>query len=324
MNKYKILITGGAGYIGSHIVHDLVELGHDTIVFDNLSTGLKENLHPNSLFIEGDLLNKNDLQKAFDQKIDIVFHFAALKAAGDSMFHPSKFAEGNITGSLKLIAKMVEKNVKYIIFSSSAAVYGNPVYLPIDENHPKDPTNYYGYTKLAIEENLSWFSKLHGINYAALRYFNATGYDVRGRVTGKERHTTNLSPLVMEVASGMRNELHVYGNDYETEDGTCIRDYIHVNDLSDAHIKAMDFLTSKKENLVVNLGTSKGSSVLEVINEAEKVIGKDLNYKIVGRREGDPGNLIASYKQAKQRLNWEAKYSDLKTIFETMKKVYFK
>jgi len=323
MIKLNILITGGAGYIGSHIVHDLVELGHNTIVFDNLSTGLKQNLHPDSKFIKGDILNKNELQKAFDGKIDIVFHFAALKAAGDSMIHPSKFAEGNITGSLNLMIKMIENNVKYIVFSSSAAVYGNPQYLPIDEDHPKDPTNYYGYTKLAIEENLKWFSNLHGINYAALRYFNATGYDMRGRITGQEKDTTNLSPLVMEVASGMREQLQVFGNDYDTEDGTCIRDYIHVNDLSDAHLKAMDYLLNENKNLVVNLGTSKGCSVLEVIDEAEKAIGKKINYKIVGRRAGDPANLVASFNKVKDLLGWEAKHSDLKTIFESMKKVYF-
>ncbi len=323
MKKLTILITGGAGYIGSHIVHDLVELGHNTIVFDNLSTGLKQNLHPDSKFIEGDILNKNELQKAFAEKVDIVFHFAALKAAGDSMIHPSKFAEGNITGSLNLMIKMIENNIKYIVFSSSAAVYGNPQYLPIDEDHPKDPTNYYGYTKLAIEENLMWFSKLHGINYAALRYFNATGYDIRGRITGQEKDTTNLSPLVMEVASAMREQLQVFGDDYDTDDGTCIRDYIHVNDLSDAHLKAMDYLLNENKNLVVNLGTSKGSSVLEVIDEAEKAIGKNINYKIVGRRAGDPAHLVASYEKAKDLLGWEAKHSDLKTIFESMKKVYF-
>lgn len=324
MKSYKILITGGAGYIGSHIVHDLVEHGHETIVFDNLSTGLIQNLHPKSNFIEGDLLNEDDLDKVFENEIDVVFHFAALKAAGVSMTNPSQFAKGNITGSLNLIMKMVEKHVEHIIFSSSAAVYGNPQYLPIDEEHPKDPTNYYGYTKLAIEENLKWFSKLHGINYAALRYFNATGYDVRGRITGQEKDTTNLSPIVMEVASGQREMLHIFGDDYDTEDGTCLRDYIHVNDLADAHLKAMNYIINNKENLVVNLGTSKGSSVVEVIKAAEEVIGERINYKIVDRRAGDPANLVASYNRAKELLNWEAKHSDLKTIFESMKKVYFK
>ncbi|WKZ70823.1 MAG: UDP-glucose 4-epimerase GalE [Melioribacteraceae bacterium] len=320
----KILITGGAGYIGSHVVHDLIEQGHDTFVFDNLSTGLEQNLHPSSKFIEGDILNENDLNKIFEEKYDVIFHFAALKAAGDSMIHPSKFAKGNITGSLNLLMKMVQHDVKHIIFSSSAAVYGNPQYLPIDEDHPKDPTNYYGYTKLAIEENLEWFSRLHKINYAALRYFNATGYDVRGRVYGQEKDTTNLSPLVMEVAAGTRKELQVFGDDYDTEDGTCIRDYIHVNDLSDAHLRAMDYLSNENKNLVVNLGTNKGSSVLEVIKAAEKAIDKTINYKVVGRRAGDPANLVASYQRAKEILNWEAKYSDLNTIFESMKKVYLK
>lgn len=320
--KLNILIIGGAGYIGSHIVYDLVELGHNTIVFDNLSTGLKQNLHPESKFIEGDILSQNDLQKAFGENVDVVYHFAALKAAGDSMLYPTKFAEGNISGSINILKAMVEYEVKNIIFSSSAAVYGEPQYLPIDENHPKNPTNYYGYTKITIEENLKWFDKLKNIKYAALRYFNATGYDIRGRITGQEKDTTNLSPLVMEVAAGIREKLLIFGDDYNTEDGTCIRDYIHVNDLSDAHIKAMQYLLNKKESLVVNLGTNKGSSVLDVIKAAEDVIGKKIHYEIVGRRGGDPANLIASYQRAKELLNWEAKYSDLTTIFKSMKGVY--
>jgi len=318
----NILVIGGAGYIGSHIVHDLVELGHNTTVFDNLSTGLKQNLHPSSNFIEGDILSENDLQKAFEDKINVVFHFAALKAAGDSMVHPLKFAEGNICGSINILKQMVEHKVQNIIFSSSAAVYGEPQYLPIDEDHPKDPTNYYGYTKLAIEQNLEWFDRLKNIKYAALRYFNATGYDVEGRITGQEKETTNLSPLVMEFAAGIREKLLIFGNDYDTEDGTCIRDYIHVNDLSDAHIKAMNYLFDKKESLVINLGTNKGSSVLDVIKAAEKVVDKKLDYEIVGRRAGDPAKLVASYNRAKELLDWEAKYSDLITIFNSMKKVY--
>lgn len=322
--KSNILIIGGAGYIGSHIVHHLVELGHNTIVFDNLSTGLKQNLHPDSKFVQGDILSEKDLQSIFKEKIDVVFHFAALKAAGDSMFHPTKFAQGNISGSINILKAMVDNKVDKIIFSSSAAVYGEPQYLPIDEEHPKDPTNYYGYTKLAIEENLRWFNKLKNIKYASLRYFNATGYDVRGRVTGQEKDTTNLSPLVMEVAAGMREKLLVFGDDYNTEDGTCIRDYIHVNDLSDAHIKAMNYLIDKNESLTVNLGTNKGSSVFQVIGAAQNAIGKNIKYEVVGRRAGDPANLVASYARAKELLNWEAKYSDLSTIFESMKKVYLK
>lgn len=318
----NILVIGGAGYIGSHITHDLVEAGYNTIVLDNLSTGLIENLNKKSVFIEGDILNEKDLEKVFSKNIDIVFHFAALKAAGDSMFHPEKFAEGNICGSINILKTMVKYQVKKIIFSSSAAVYGEPQYLPIDEEHPKDPTNYYGYTKLAIEENLKWFDKLKDIKYASLRYFNATGYDIKGRVTGQEKGTTNLSPLVMEVAAGTRDKLQVYGNDYDTPDGTCIRDYIHVNDLADAHLKAMKYLLDQKQSLTVNLGTNKGSTVLEVIKSAEDVIGRKINYEIVGRRKGDPANLVASYQKAKDLLGWEAKYSDLKTIFESMKKVY--
>lgn len=323
MDKLNILVTGGAGYIGSHIVHDLVELGHNTVVFDNFSTGLKENLHPKSKVVEGDIRNLSDLQKAFEDSIDLVFHFAALKKAGESMIEPLKYADYNIRGSINLIEAMITNNVLKLVFSSSSAIYGEPEKLPIDEEHSKNPTNYYGYTKLMMEDNLKWFSELKGLKYASLRYFNATGYDVKGRVKGKEKDTANLSPIIMEVGTGERKKLDVYGDDYDTPDGTCIRDYIHVNDLSSAHILAMNYIIEKDENLIVNLGTNSGSSVLEMIQAAEKVLGKKIPYNIVERRAGDPGKLIASNKKAKEVLGWEPKYSDLNTIFDTMKSVYF-
>lgn len=321
--KLNILVTGGAGYIGSHCVKEMCASGHKVTVFDNFSLGLYENIDPLvSTVIKGDILNQEDLNKAFGTKIDVVFHFAAWKAAGESMVNPQKYAQNNICGTLNLLSKMVEANVKYIVFSSSAAVYGNPVYLPMDEKHPTNPTNYYGYTKLAIEQNLDWYSKLKGIQYAALRYFNATGYDKDGKIKGKEKNPENLSPIVMEVANGMRKQLQVYGNDYNTKDGTCIRDYIHVNDLAIAHLRAMEYIVQENKNLVVNLGTGKGNSVLEVIAAAEVAIEKKINYKIVGRRAGDPEELVASSEKAHQLLGWKAQYSDLETIFESMKPVY--
>ena len=320
----KILVTGGAGYIGSHVVRLLCEKGYEVIVFDNFSLGWKENVDKRASIIEGDILITDDLKKAMSQNIGTVFHFAAWKAAGESMTDPAKYAKNNICGTLNILENMLNFEVKQFVFSSSAAVYGNPQYLPIDEQHPKNPTNYYGYTKLAIEENLRWYSMLKGIRFAALRYFNATGYDVNGHIKGKERNPANLSPVVMEVLSGMREKMSVFGDDYDTPDGTCIRDYIHVNDLAAAHLKAMDYIIKEGKDLVVNLGTGKGESVFDVIQKAEEVTGKKVNYEIVGRREGDPENLVASSDLAYRLLGWEAQYSDLGTIFKSMTGVYLK
>lgn len=318
----RILVTGGAGYIGSHIAHDLIELGYEVIILDNLSSGSPLNVSPESKFIKGDINDENTLTNVFSNKIDAVFHFAAYKAAGESMINPSKYAMNNIGGSIKLLNKMVEHNVKYFIFSSSAAVYGNPVNLPITENHPLNPINYYGYTKLSIEQNLEWFSELKGIRYAALRYFNATGYDFKGRIKGKEKNPANLCPVIMEVLSGIRTGMEVFGNDYKTPDGTCIRDYIHVNDLATAHVKSLQYIQSGEKNLIVNLGTGKGYSVMELLSTAEKVSGKKVNYKISGRRPGDPEVLIASAELANNIIEWQAQYSNPERIFESMVPVY--
>ena len=322
--KYKILVTGGAGYIGSHIVQLLCDLGHDVLVFDNLSLGREENIDPRARFFKGDILKESDLKQALTNPIDIVFHFAAWKAAGESMIKPEKYAKNNIWGTLNLLNHVVEAGVQYFVFSSSAAVYGAPQYLPIDERHPLNPENYYGYTKLAIEENLRWYSKIKNLRYAALRYFNATGYDINGKIRGKEKNPANLSPIVMETAAGIRKSMQVFGNDYDTPDGTCIRDYIHVSDLATAHVKAMEYLLKENQNLTVNLGTGKGHSVLEVIDTARKVTGREIPYQITDRRPGDPANLVASCDLAEQLMGWKAQYSDLETIFETMKKVYLK
>ncbi len=321
-NSKRILVTGGAGYIGSHLVHDLVEAGHEVIVLDNLSLGREENVPPQVKLIVGDVHNHEDLEQAFARPVDVVFHFAAWKAAGESMLNPSKYAQNNICGTLSLIDACVNHGVNYFVFSSSAAVYGDPQYLPIDEKHPTKPVNYYGYTKLAIEENLEWYSKLKGLKYACLRYFNATGYDIKGRVRGKEKNPANLSPVVMETIAGIREKMQVFGNDYPTPDGTGIRDYIHVNDLASAHILAMEYLLKNNQNLVVNLGTGRGHSVLDVIKAAEKVTGKKVNYEIVDRRPGDPPELVASCDLAFQLLGWKAQFSDLETIFKSMMPVY--
>ncbi len=323
MSIKNILVTGGAGYIGSHIVQLLCDKNYNVYVLDNFSLGCRENIDKRVVdVIEGDVRNNIDLDKAFGNKMDAVIHFAAWKAAGESMIDPGKYADNNIAGTISLLNKMVEYEVKLFVFSSSAAVYGSPQYLPIDEMHPKAPENYYGYTKLAIEENLNWYSKLKGLNFAALRYFNATGYDVNGIINCKEKNPANLSPVVMETACGMRNELLVFGDDYNTPDGTCIRDYIHVSDLAEAHVLAMNYISENNDNIAINLGTGKGSSVLEVIHAAEEVTGKKVKYKITERRPGDPADLIASSDLAYKLLGWKAKHSDLTTIFNSMQPVY--
>ncbi len=321
MNK-NILVTGGAGYIGSHVVKLLCDEGYNVFVFDNLSLGRKENVHEKANLTIGDILNMDQLDAVMAKNIDTVFHFAAWKAAGESMSDPAKYARNNICGTLNILDCMIKNKVGKIVFSSSAAVYGNPRYLPIDEKHPTKPENYYGYSKLAIEENLKWFNQLKGIRVATLRYFNATGYDIDGQIKGKEKNPTNLSPVVMETAAGIRNKMMVFGADYNTPDGTCIRDYIHVNDLATAHLLAMQYISDNNNDLMVNLGTGEGHSVLDVINAASQVTGKKVNYQIVGRRAGDPENLVASSDMAYQLLGWKAQYSDLETIFKTMAGVY--
>ena len=318
----NVLVIGGAGYIGSHAVLELCENGHDVTVFDNLSSGHLLNVDSRAEFIQGDILKNDDLNNVFNGKFEAVFHFAALKAAGESMLEPGKYATSNITGTINILNKMLENNMKYFIFSSTAAVYGMPEYLPVDEKHPINPINFYGYTKLAIENLLHWYSNLKGIRFGALRYFNAAGYDMQGRIKGLEKNPANLLPVVMESAIGIRDRMDIYGDDYNTPDGTGIRDYIHVNDLAIAHVRALNYIVENQENLTLNLATGKGYSVLEVIKNIQEIIGKNINYKIIDRRPGDPAELIAVSNLANEKLNWECKYSDINTILQSMWDVY--
>ncbi len=314
----KILVTGGAGYIGSHVVLNLLEEGHQVTVLDDLSLGFESNIDTRSTFIKGSTLVDDDLTNAFSTEPDAVIHLAAWKSAGESMLEPQKYSNNNIVGTLRLLNAMSKFDVKKIIFSSSAAVYGYPNYHPVDEAHATNPINYYGYTKLLVEENLKWFSKLRDISFVSLRYFNAAGYDSDNRIKETERNPQNLLPIVMEVASGETKTLKIFGNDYDTPDGTCIRDYIHVSDLASAHTKALHYLQKDVDDLIVNLGTGTGYSVLDVINEAECVTKKNIPYSFVSRRIGDSEKLIASSERAKEILHWDPIYSDLKTILETM------
>ena len=318
----KVLVIGGAGYIGSHVVKEMMKAGHKVTVFDNLSSGLRVNLFPQNDFIYGNILIPADLDAAFAQGFDAFVHLAAFKAAGESMILPEKYSVNNITGTINIMNAAVKYNCKKMIFSSSAAVFGAPEYLPIDEDHPKNPENYYGFTKLEIERFMAWYDKLRGMRFAALRYFNAAGYDPDGEIRGLEQNPANLLPRVMEVAAGMKDGIKVFGTDYDTRDGTCIRDYVHVTDLARAHVMALDYIAKNDKSITVNLGTEKGTTVKEIIDAARKLTGKEIPSEDVERRPGDPACLYATSKRAKELLGWEPKYSDVETLVKTTWEVY--
>jgi len=318
----KVIVIGGAGYIGSHVSLALKDAGHEVTIFDNLSTGKKENIFPEYTFVQGDILDYETLLKAMKNNIDAVIHLAAFKAAGESMIKPEKYSVNNITGTLNILNAMSEAEVKNIVFSSSAAVFGEPSYVPIDEDHPKYPENYYGFTKLEIERFLSWYDKLKNIKFAALRYFNAAGYDAEGRIPGLEENPANLLPIIMEAAAGIRKGMKIFGNDYDTPDGTCIRDYVHVTDLAEAHVKGLEYISSNNESLTVNLGSETGISVKEMVDKAREITGIDIVCTTGERRAGDPAKLIASSTLAKEKLNWEAKNSDAETLLRSTWSMY--
>ena len=318
----RVLVTGGAGYIGSHVVLELCDKGYEVVVLDNLSSGNKDAVDKRAKFINGSTLNISDIELGLE-KVEAVIHLAAFKAAGESMVDPIKYSQNNILGSINLLNAIIKHKINSFVFSSTAAVYGYPEYLPLDENHPLEPINYYGFTKLEIEKILQWYSELKGLKFAALRYFNAAGYDINGRLNFLEKNPANLIPTTMEVASGMRNKMHVFGNDYNTHDGTGLRDYIHVSDLAEAHLEALDFLNNNN-NIKVNLSSGERHSVMDVIDMTKKISGKEINYEIVERRPGDPAELYASSDLASEALHWKPKYSDLKTLIESTWNVYNK
>ena len=320
----KVLVVGGAGYIGSHVVKELMKAGHKVTVFDNLSSGLLQNLVPENDFIAGDILHLETLDAAFRRGFDAFIHLAAFKAAGESMIVPEKYSVNNITGTLNLMNAAVKHGCLHMVFSSSAAVFGEPQYLPINEDHPKNPENYYGFTKLEIERFMEWYDKLKGLKFAALRYFNAAGYDPDGFPCGLEQNPANLLPVIMEVACGMRQKLQVFGTDYDTRDGTCIRDYVHVTDLAIAHVKALEYITSQNTSLKVNLGSETGVTVKEMLEAARRITGKEIPTDIVGRRAGDPACLYATSAFARETLNWTATHSDVDTLVSSTWGAYCK
>lgn len=315
-------MIGGAGYIGSHVARAFLDRGAEVTVFDNLSTGVRENLFPEARFEEGDILDYGRLQSVMKEGYDALVHLAAFKAAGESMEKPEKYSVNNISGTLNILNAACAAGVRRIVFSSSAAVYGEPEYIPLDEGHPTNPENYYGFTKLEIERFLGWYDKLKGIRFAALRYFNAAGYDEAGRVRGLERNPANLIPVIMEVAVGRRAELKVFGADYPTPDGTGVRDYVHVSDLAEAHVAGLEYIEKFDRSLTVNLGSEEGLSVLEILDAARKITGRPIPAVMTARRPGDPAKLVASSARARELLGWSASRSDAATLVRTTWEAY--
>ena len=318
----RILVIGGAGYIGSHVARAFLDRGYAVTVFDNFQTGLRENLFHDAAFVYGDIMRPEQLREAMREGFDGCVHLAALKAAGQSMLKPELYAESNISGTINILNQATAAGISRLIFSSSAAVYGSPQYLPIDENHPKEPENFYGFTKLEIERILDWYDRLKGMRYAAIRYFNAAGYDVRGRIKGLELNPENLLPIVMEAAAGIRPKLSIFGDDYPTRDGSCIRDYVHVSDLAEAHVTAFEYLLQHDRSLTVNLGSQTGVSVFEMVDRARAITGREVPADISGRRAGDPSELVASSAKARELLGWVPKYSDVDTLISSTWKMY--
>jgi UDP-glucose 4-epimerase len=312
-----ILIVGGAGYIGSHINKDLNKKGYQTLILDDLSSG-KEALVKWGKLVVGSLGDEAVLEKIFSEnKIETVMHFGAFKAAGESVVNPEKYYFNNVANTLTLLKVMKKYGVDKFIFSSSAAVYGVPQYNPMDEKHPKSPINPYGRTKLMVEEILEDYSVAYGLKYVALRYFNAAGADPEVEVGEWPGGCANLIPVIFDVVSGRKPELKVFGTDYETADGTCIRDYIHVSDLADAHVKAVEYLNNGGVSDKFNLGNGNGFSVKEVINIAKEVTGVDFKVVEAERRPGDPAILMADSKKAREILGWQPTHQDLREIVET-------
>lgn len=305
----KILVLGGAGYIGSHFVKLALNKKHEVIVIDNLSTGHRQSLPNNIKFYLGDIRDSDLLEKVFSENyFDACVHFSAFSLVGESMENPLKYFDNNVIGAIRLVEKMVKYQVKNIVFSSTAAVYGSHKEMPLTEEFKTEPTNPYGESKLFMEKIFKWSDKAYGIKYVSLRYFNVAGAAKDSTIGEDHNPETHLIPIVLQVPQGKRDFLTIFGNDYNTFDGTCIRDYIHVEDLADAHLKALDYLLNFKTSNIFNLGSQSGYSNLEILETARKVTKHEIPAKIGDRRPGDPDKLIASNQKAKNILSWEVKH----------------
>ncbi len=310
-----VLVLGGAGYIGSHTVYELIDQGQDVVIVDNLETGYIEAVHPKARFYQGDIRDREFIDGVFEkEKIDAVIHFAANSLVGESMTNPLKYYDNNLCGTKVLLQSMVEHDIKRIVFSSTAATYGEPERVPILETDRTEPTNAYGETKLSMEKMFKWTDRAHGLKYVSLRYFNACGAHKSGNIGEAHNPESHLIPLILQVPNGKREAISIYGNDYDTKDGTCIRDYIHVTDLAAAHILAVKYLTEGKESNIFNLGNGVGFTVNEVIEAARKITDSPIPQVVAPRRAGDPAKLIASSEKAKSVLGWKPQYEDIEEI----------
>ena len=315
----KVLVLGGAGYIGSHTVYRLIEEGNEVVVFDNLETGHIEAVHPQARFYQGDLRNRSDIDLLLEREkdIDAVIHFAANSLVGESMTNPLKYYDNNLCGTKVLLEFLVAHGIDKVVFSSTAATYGEPQRTPIEETDPTNPTNCYGETKKAMERMFYWTGRAHGLRFVSLRYFNACGAHSSGQIGEAHHPETHLIPIILQAAQGVRDHISVFGTDYPTPDGTCIRDYIHVTDLAQAHILAVKYLLGGGESDIFNLGNGVGFSVKEVIEKAREVTGREIKVVYEERRAGDPAVLIASSEKAKTVLGWKPEFADLSVIIDS-------
>lgn len=314
----SILVTGGAGYIGSHTVYKLIEQGNDVVVIDSLQTGYKQAIHSQARFYQGDIRDEKFLNDVFSkEEIEAVIHFAANSLVGESMTNPLKYYDNNVYGTKVLLQAMIDNGIKNIVFSSTAATYGEPEKLPILESDKTEPTNTYGETKLAMEKMFKWTSKAHDLRYVSLRYFNACGAHESGKIGEAHIPETHLIPLILQVPNKKRDHINIFGNDYNTKDGTCVRDYIHVVDLAQAHILAVKYLLDGNKSDIFNLGNGIGFTVNEVIEVARKVTGHNIPAIISERRAGDPAQLVASSEKAKTILGWNPTHNTLEEIISS-------
>lgn len=315
----KILVLGGAGYIGSRTVYELIDAGNEVVIIDNLETGHMKAVHPQAKFYKGDLRDRAFVDSVLDteKNIDAVIHFAANSLVGESMVNPLKYYDNNLCGTKVMLESLVAHGIDKVVFSSTAATYGEPQSIPIVETDPTRPTNCYGETKLSMERMFYWTGVAHNLRFVSLRYFNACGAHISGQIGEDHNPETHLIPLILQAASGKRDHISIFGTDYDTVDGTCVRDYIHVTDLAQAHILAVRYLMDGNKSDIFNLGNGVGFTVRQVIDEARKVTGADIKVVEEGRRAGDPATLIASSDKAKSVLGWKPEYADLSKIIET-------